>query len=104
MRYRLKYQTRGRVESYIATATSFISTFNGMYDTYELVGILQNIADEIEDLAKNTEKGLTAKPEFEIVSSGTTSLQVYNTQGREVLMVYFERVYDKGEGPQIKRL
>lgn len=105
MRYKLKYQTRGKVESYIATATSHIGLFMGsLYSEPELMPILQSISDNVQEMAATTAKGLTAQPECEIDDVGTYSLIVRNTNGREVLMVWFERVYDKGQAPQSRKL
>lgn len=105
MKYKLKYQTRGKVESYIATATSHIGLFMGsLYSEPELMPILQSISDNVQEMAATTAKGLTAQPECEIVDVGTYSLIVRNTNGREVLMVWFERVYDKGQAPQSRKL
>lgn len=59
---------------------------------------------EVMRQAELSTKGLTAIPECEISDGANKSLQVYNTNGREVLIVYFDRIYDKGEGPQVKRL
>lgn len=105
MKYKLKYQTRGKVETYIAMTTSTISAMSSrLFEEYELLSILQNIADEVLSQAETSTKGLTAKPECEINDGASKSLQVYNTLGREVLIVYFERVYDKGQGPQVRKL
>lgn len=49
-------------------------------------------------------KGLGAIPKWKITDGADKLLQVYNTNGREVLIVYFDRIYDKGEDPQVKRL
>lgn len=104
MRYKIKYQTRGKVESYIAIATSHIGLFTGsLYSEPELMPILQSISDNVQEIA-TTAKGLTAQPECEIDDVGTYSLIVRNTNGREVLMVWFERVYEKGQGPQWRKL
>lgn len=41
MRYKIKYQTRGKVESYIAIATSFIAELGGkLFEEYELCSIV----------------------------------------------------------------
>lgn len=104
MRYKLKYQTRGKVESYIATATSHIGLFMGsLYYEPELMPILQSISDNVQEMAATTAKGLTAQPECEI-DDVAHSLIVRNTNGREVLSVWFERVYDKGQAPQSRKL
>lgn len=105
MKYKLKYQTRGKVESYIATATFYIEAFlDGLYSEPELMPILQSISDNVQEMAATTAKGLTAQPECEIDDVGTYSLIVRNTNGREVLSVWFERVYDKGQAPQSRKL
>lgn len=105
MKYKIKYQTRGRIESYIAMTTSFISELaSKTFAEHELLSILQNVAEEVMRQAELSTKGLTAVPECEINDGANKSLQVYNTNGREVLIVYFDRIYDKGEGPQVKRL
>ena len=87
-------------------ATALIVTLQSqLYSHAEQYGILDNIRSEVEDQAQNYAKGLSANPEFEFHDSGDAkALCVYNTCGREVLIVYFERVYDKGEGGQVKRL
>lgn len=105
MRYKIKYQTRGKVESYIAMATSLIAELGGeLFEEYELCSILQNVADEVMRQAELSSKGLTARPECELNDGATKTLQVYNTNGREVLLVWFERIYDKGQGPQVRKL
>lgn len=105
MRYKLKYQTRGKVESYIAMATAQIEWFVGsLYSAAEQMSILQSISDEVMEMAKTTTKGLTAQPKCEIEGSIDKTLIVRNTNGREVLMVWFERVNEKGEGPQCRKL
>lgn len=105
MKYKIKYQTRGSIESYIAMTTSFISELAGeTFAEHELLSVLQNIAEEVMCQADLSTKGLTAIPKWEINNGANKSLQVYNTNGREVLIVYFDRIYDKGEGPQVKRL
>ena len=99
MKYKIKYQTRGRIESYIAMTTSFISELTGRtFTEYELLSILQNVAEEVMLQAELSTKGLTAIPECEINDGANKSLQVYNTNGREVLIVYFDRINDKCEG------
>lgn len=105
MRYKIKYQTRGRIESYIAMTASFISELaSETFAEHELLSILQNVAEEVMCQADLSTKGLTAIPKWKINDGADKSLQVYNTNGREVLIVYFDRIYDKGEGPQVKRL
>lgn len=105
MRYKIKYQTRGKVESYIAIATSFIAELGGkLFEEYELCSILQNVADEVMRQAELSQKGLTARPECELNDGANKALQVYNTNGREILLVWFERIYDKGQGPQVRKL
>lgn len=102
MRYRLKYQTRGKVESYIALTTSYIASLaNTLYAENELDGLLLNISDELTSIVESSEKGLTANPSCEIENN---ALSVRNTAGREILLVYFDRVYESGTGPQVKRL
>ena len=92
MRYKLKYQTRGKVETYIALATSTISALaDELYSERERVPILQNIADEVLKQAATVKKGLTAQPECEIEGEAMPELIVRNTIGREILTVYFER-------------
>lgn len=54
--------------------------------------------------AELSAKGLTARPECELNDGANKALQVYNTNGREVLLVWFERIYDKGQGPQVRKL
>lgn len=105
MRYKLKYQTRGKVETYIAMATSLISELSSsLFAEYELMNTLQNVADEVLLQARSSTKGLTANPDIEIHDGANKSLRVYNSLGREVLIVYFEGVYEKGEGPQVRKL
>lgn len=102
MKYKLRYQTRGKVETYIAMATATISVLaEELYSEHERVSILQNIADEVLTQAATTKKGLTAVPECEIEGEATPWLAVRNTLGREILTVYFERVYENNERPQI---
>lgn len=102
MRYKLKYQTRGKVETYIVMTTSLIAAFQSqLYDYAQLDTILGNIADEVQAQAKASTKGLTATPECEIANN---HLSVRNTLGREVLAVWFERIYDKGQAPQCRKL
>ena len=104
MRYRIKYQTRGKVEPYIATSTSFIAELgSNLVDEYERYGLLQNISDEVQANAMLSDKGLTANPICEI-DDITMSLSVLNTNGREVLLVYFERVFENGQYTQVKKL
>ena len=93
MKYRLKYQTRGRVETYIAMTTATISVMaEELYDEHQLESILQSIAEEVQMQAYLTRKGLTADPSCEIEGTEVNpALIVRNTQGREVLTVYFER-------------
>lgn len=93
MHYKLKYQTRGKVETYIAMATATISVLaEELYSEHERVTILQNIADEVLTQASTTKKGLTAVPECEIEGEATPVLVVRNTLGREILTVYFESI------------
>lgn len=102
MRYKLKYQTRGKVETYIAMATATISVLaEELYADHERLSILQNIADEVMAQAESSKKGLTAAPECEIEGEANPALIVRNTLGREVLMVYFDRIYENNERPQI---
>lgn len=105
MRYKIKYQTRGKVESYIAVATSFITELGGtLFQEHELYSILQNVADEVMRQAEQSSKGLTARPKCELDDGANKTLQIYNTNGREVLLVWFERIYDKGQCPQVRKL
>ena len=93
MKYKIKYQTRGSIESYIAMTTSFISELaGGTFAEHELLSVLQNIAEEVMYQADLSTKGLTAIPKWEINNGANKSLQVYNTNGREVLIVYFDRI------------
>ena len=102
MRYKLKYQTRGKVETYIAMATATISVLaEELYADRERLSILQNIADEVMAQAESSKKGLTAAPECEIEGEANPALLVRNTLGREVLMVYFDWIYENNERPQI---
>ena len=102
MRYKLKYQTRGKVETYIAMATATISVLaEKLYADHERLSILQNIADEVMAQAESNKKGLTAAPECEIEGESNPALIVRNTLGREVLMVYFDWIYENNERPQI---
>lgn len=102
MRYKLKYQTRGKVETYIAMATATISVLaEELYSAHERLSILQNIADEVMAQTESSKKGLTAVPECEIEGEANPTLIVRNTLGREVLMVYFDWIYEKNERPQI---
>lgn len=102
MKYKLKYQTRGTVETYIAMATATISALaEEHYSAHERLGILQNIADEVMTQAESSKKGLTAVPECEIEGEANPTLIVRNTLGREVLMVYFDWIYENNERPQI---
>ena len=95
MKYRLRYQTRGKVETYIAMATATISVLaDELYSENERVTILQNIADEVLEQAATTKKGLTARPKCEIYGESAPELTVYNTNGIEILTVYFERVHE----------
>lgn len=91
--YKLKYKTRGHIESYIAMTTSFISSLAwGTFEEYELLDILQNVAEEVMCQADLSSKGLSAIPKWKITDGADKSLQVYNTNGREVLIVYFDRI------------
>lgn len=95
MRYKLKYQTRGKVETYIALVTATISALaDDLYSDHERLAILQNIADEVQTQASLSTKGLTAVPECEIEGEDgpVPSLAVRNTLGRETLRVWFERI------------
>ena len=95
MKYKLKYQTRGEVETYIAMATATISLLaEELYSEHERVTILQNIADEVLEQAASSMKGLTARPKCEIYGEAEPELTVYNTNGREILTVYFEREHE----------
>lgn len=99
MKYKIKYQTRGRIESYIAITTSFISELAGeTFAEHELLSILENVAEEVMRQAELSTKGLVANPKCEINDGANKALQVYNTNGREVLIVYFDRINDKCEG------
>ena len=99
MKYKIKYQTRGRIESYIAMTASFISELaSETFAEHELLSILQNVAEEVMCQADLSTKGLTAIPKWKINDDADKSLQVYNTNGREVLIVYFDRINDKCEG------
>lgn len=92
MRYKIKYQTRGKVETYIAMSTSFIATMcSHLIEEHERYSVLQNISEEVLAQADLSAKGLTANPKCEI-DDMTMSLSVRNTIGKEVLIVYFERV------------
>lgn len=92
MRYKIKYQTRGKVETYIAMSTSFIATMcSHLIEEHERYSVLQNISEEVLAQAELSTKGLTANPKCEI-DDITMSLSVRNTIGKEVLIVYFERV------------
>lgn len=102
MRYKLKYQTRGKVETYIAMTTPLIAMLQGqLYAEPELDTILENISDEVHRQAKASTKGLTANPQCEIECR---HLIVRNTHGREILSVWFDWVYEKGQGPQVRKL
>ena len=104
MRFKIKYQTRGKVESYIAMATSLVATLSmSLVDEFERLNILQIIEDEVFNLAKKSTKGIIANPTCEI-DDITMSLSVCNTAGREVLLVYFERVFEKGQHRQVTKL
>ena len=104
MKYKLKYQTRQPVESYIAAATSYIASLTKLYDEHELIGILSSVSDEVMSLAASSIKGITANPECDI-DDASKSLVVYNTNGREILTVWFERIYDREQNPtQIRKL
>lgn len=97
MRYKIKYQVRGKVETYIAMTTSFIASLSkSAIEEYERESILLNICDVMQEYIDSTEKGLTANPKCEI-DDITLSLYVYNTIGREVLLVYFERIFENGK-------
>lgn len=103
MRYKLKYETRGKVEAYIAMATSMISLMaEDLYDDYERRTILQAVADEVLTQAARSKKGLTAVPECEIEGEVNPYLIVRNTNGRMILTCYFERIYENNERPQIR--
>lgn len=102
MKYKLKYQTRGKVETYIAMATATISALaEELYADHERLSVLQNIAEEVMAQAESSKKGLMAVPECEIEGEANPALIVRNTLGREVLMVYFDRIYENNERPQI---
>ena len=85
----------------MTTATISVMA-EGLYDEHELESTLRNIEEEILMQACLTRKGLSANPKCEIEgpAHGPT-LIVRNTQGREVLTVYFERYENYGT---IKRL
>jgi len=103
MKYRLRYQTRGKVETYIAMATATISVLaEELYSEHERVAILQNIADEVLAQAATTKKGLTAVPECEIEGEATPELVVRNTLGREVLRVWFDWVGNVGQVTKLR--
>ena len=102
MKYRLKYQARGKVETYIAMVTATISALaEELYADHERLSILQNISDEVMAQAESVKKGLAAAPECEIEGDANPTLIVRNTLGREVLMVYFDWIYENNERPQI---
>lgn len=102
MRYKLKYQTRGKVETYIAMTTSVIAMMQDqLYAESELNTILENISLEVQSQAEASSKGLTANPVCEIEERHLT---VRNTHGREILLVWFDWVYDKGQHPQVRKL
>ena len=68
-----------------------------LYDEYQLESVLQCVADEVQMQAYLTRKGLTADPSCEIEGTEVNpALVVRNTQGREVLTVYFERYENHG--------
>lgn len=100
MRYKIKYKTRGHIESYIAMTTSFISELAGgrTFAEHELLSVLQNVAEEVMCQADLSTKGLSAAPKWKISDGADKTLRVYNTNGREVLIVYFDRINDKCEG------
>lgn len=103
MKYKLKYQTRGKVETYIAMATATISVLaEELYSEHERLSILQNIADEVLAQAATTKKGLTAVPECEIEGEATPELVVRNTLGREVLRVWFDWVGNVGQVTKLR--
>lgn len=105
MKYKLKYQTRGKIESWIADATFYIEAFlDDLYSEPELMPTLQRLSYTVEEWAAKTAKGRTNQFEFEKNDVGTYSLIVRNTNGQEVLSVWFERVYDKGQAPQSRKL
>lgn len=102
MRYKLKYQTRGKVETYIAMTTSIIAAMQDqLYNDFELDSILENISEEVQNQAKESTKGLTANP---VCEKEGRYLTVRNTNGREILLVWFDWVYDKGQHPQVRKL
>jgi len=91
MKYKLKYQTRGKVETYIAMTTSIIAAMQDyLYNDFELNSILENISEEVQNQAKASTKGLAANPVCEIEGRHLT---VRNTNGREILLVWFDWVY-----------
>lgn len=99
MMYKLKYKTRGHIESYIAMTTSFISELAGeTFAEHELLSVLQNVTEEVMCQADLSSKGLSATPKWKISDGADKLLQVYNTNGREVLIVYFDRINDKCRG------
>lgn len=103
MRFRIKYQTRGKVEPYIAMSTSFIAALgSNLVDECDRYGLLQNISEEVQSNAMLSDKGLTANPICEI-DDITMSLSVFNTNGREVLLAYFERVYENEQYRQVRK-
>ena len=94
MKYKIKYRTKGKVETYIALATSQISMMSDeIFEAHELVNVLQGVANDVMECADRVTKGRTASPKFEIDEGADKSLSVYNTLGREVLSVWFERIY-----------
>lgn len=102
MRYKIKYQPRGKVEPYIAYTTSYIAALaTRLFEAHELDAALQGVSEEVKRQAAATSKGLTANPECEIENN---ALIVRNTTGREILMVYFERIYENGYKGQVKKL
>ena len=104
MRYRIKYQTRSKVESYIAYTTAFIADLSDSYiEEWERLSTLQNIGTQAVEYAETTAKGLLANPKWEI-DEITMSLSVFNTLGREVLLVYFERMYENNLYSQFRKL
>lgn len=102
MKYKLKYQTRGKVETYIAITTSIIASMQDqLYNDFELNSILESISEDVQNQAKASTKGLAANPVCEIEGRYLT---VRNTNGREILLVWFDWVYDKGQHPQVRKL
>ena len=105
MKYKIKYEIKGNLETYIAMATPLIALLQGkLYDAAELHTVLQAIVEEVKIMAEHVRKGGKANPAFEIEGDHEPTLQVMNTTGRVILVAYFERIYDKGQKPEMRRL